>query len=235
MLTSQEPEDAPKEKKVARWTYEPVRCGTQQVGFLAGGYVGAYNHYKNRQSYVCRRKMSNMTLQCEDCAMGLVPEWRGYVPWYDREYTNRFSLITEEYREAFREIPLHAQIELSRGKDPTCPCVIRQKNWRLTPLPMTPERERKVNLMPFLVGVLWKDEALKRYANGMVPAPTLPFEEKQEKGPVQFPFDKLADAFVHQAEDAAAREAAAKENVNLLHKLKERSTNGHATKPKKSE
>jgi hypothetical protein len=160
MVSSKNPTPPERGGQVQHWSYEPVVHKSQQRGWIAGKPFGAWQHYANRKSHVCREKMSDKALQCERCMSGLIPEWRGFVPWYDTEYTRRFSLITFAYFESVSEIPHLSMIVLRRGEKKTDPVVIRAEQWDKKPLPYSAERFEPVDLGPFLVKVLWKDAAL---------------------------------------------------------------------------
>lgn len=160
MVTSKTPAPSERGGQVAHWSYEPVVNKSQHRGWIAGKPFGGWQHYGNRKSHVCREKMSDKALRCEQCVSGLIPEWRGFVPWYDSEYTRRFSLITYAYYESVSEIPHLSQIVLRRGDRKTDPVVIRAEQWRKEPLPYSAERFQPVDLGAFLVKVLWKDVEL---------------------------------------------------------------------------
>jgi len=133
------------------------------VGFLAGPVCGVMTHYSGN-SKPCRDRMTAGQLACPYCADKWEPVWRGAVPIYDREYVRRWLWITEDYYEAVSEIPLHAQVSITRDKDTHAPAVIRPDNWRLSALPPSKDRAAPVDLMPFLLRVLWKDAELWSFA-----------------------------------------------------------------------
>lgn len=80
-----------------------------------------------------------------------------------------FALITLDYRECVAEIPRHAQVKLSRGKNKRDPLVITPSTWRVTPLPPSAERDYDVDLRTFLL-LLWKDVELRDWCYKNVPA-----------------------------------------------------------------
>lgn len=108
--------------------------------------------------------MSKGALPCPFCDTGRAPEYKAYVPFYSAQYIAQFVIIPYEYVESVREIALHAQIKVSRHKNPKSPCVVKEELWTPKKLPLTDSREGKVNLMSFLVLRLWKDDELKQYA-----------------------------------------------------------------------
>jgi hypothetical protein len=163
MIRSQKPTPEKGCAKVWKWDYEAPENGKSTVGFLAGPPCGCWVHF-TFGSKPCRRKMTKSKLVCPFCEDKWEPVWRGYVPYYDREYVRRFVVITEDYYESVNEIELHAQIRLSRDKDTHAPVVIRPDTWRTQPLPTKADRAEPVDLMPFLCRVLWKDAELTEYA-----------------------------------------------------------------------
>jgi hypothetical protein len=82
-----------------------------------------------------------------------------------------FALITLDYRECVAEIPRHAQVKLSRGKNKRDPLVITPSTWRVTPLPPSAERDYDVDLRTFLL-LLWKDAELRDWCYKNLPATT---------------------------------------------------------------
>lgn len=163
MAMSRKPGSPGQGKHVRRWTYNPVVGGSQWRGFLAGEPFGVFVHYVNRQSKPCKQEMTDKALSCEHCAKGLVPDWRGYTPYYDDSYTERFVLITAPYYESVLEIEHLAQIVIRRGKLKTDAVVIKDEAWRTTPIPHKAERGAKVDLSDFLIHVIWKDDELMQW------------------------------------------------------------------------
>lgn len=138
--------------------YQPIANKASVVGFMAGKPVGVFTHYAGATK-PCKRLVTGSQLVCPFCEAKHTPVWRGYVPFYDQEYTRRFVLIPEDYYESVCEIPHLAQIRLSRGKGSREPIVIAPHNWRITPIPAIPERAAEVDLIPFLPRI-WKDDEL---------------------------------------------------------------------------
>lgn len=163
MTTSRKPGENPGEKKIRRWKYEGVKSGTSHRGWIAREHFGAYVHFDLHRSHPCAALMSNHELRCEFCARKFVPMWRGYVPWYDDHYLERFSMVTEDYIESVEEIPHLAHIVLTRGAVKTDPCVITAKPWITTPIPFAAKRTEPVNLSDFLVHVIWDNMELREW------------------------------------------------------------------------
>lgn len=163
MVSSEKPEDTPRKKGVHKWDYHPVPNKANGRGWKAGDPFGAWVHYEHKKSHVCAEKMSKKALPCAWCSRGIIPDWRGYVPWYDEQYTRRFSLITYPYYESVCEIPHLAHIVLRRGVKQTEPVVITAEAWTPKPIPYSSVRAEVVCLGQFLVHVLWGNEALTKW------------------------------------------------------------------------
>jgi len=136
VIKSRNPEDRPEKKiKKAKWDHNRVPAGSQWRGWIAGEPFGVWVHYFKSGSQPCLTEMTNHEVACPHCAGGLVPDWRGYTPYYDEQYTPWFVMITFEYYESVLEIPHLAPILIRRGKVATDPIIIEQKPWRTTPIP----------------------------------------------------------------------------------------------------
>lgn len=146
---------------IPRWRYCDIANGAQVVGWKAGAYVGVETHFHGGTK-PCRHDMSDSALSCPMCAAGFPATWRGYCPFYDRDYQRRFVLISEDYREGYADIPLHAPIKLTRGKGSREPVVIRSEVWRTQPLPLTDGRDAEVDLTGFLLR-MWRDVELEQW------------------------------------------------------------------------
>jgi len=138
-----------------------VPNGTSTTGFIAGKPVGVFVHHVG-QSKPCKREMTDSALVCPYCEAGHLPTWRGYTPFYDRDYVRRFVLIAEDIYESVEELPLHAQIRIARGKGSREGVTVRPELWRTSPLPPSKDRAAWVDLMPFLLD-MWKDDELRRW------------------------------------------------------------------------
>lgn len=138
-----------------------VKCGEKHPGYKAGEMFGCYTH-RTFAAQPCIYDITNGALQCPYCAAGLIPEWRGYVPIWDRDWALRHALIGEAYFETVDVIPFHAQVELSRGKNPISPLVIRQQAGMLRELPQRDPWKLEVNMLAVCL-TLWKCDALTQW------------------------------------------------------------------------
>lgn len=220
MISGKPPDPGRRKRAVQKWDYEAPENGKFLVGFLAGKPTGTFLHYMPR-SRPCRLLMSEGKVPCPFCADGNEPSWGGYLPYYSPEYTRKFVIIKEDHYEATMELELHTQVKLSRAKDSKAPVVVRPFNFRLTPIPADPEREKSVDMLPFLLHVLWKDQALLKFHAGIssmaVPGPA---------GTVPLISDTLVNAITRQAERTQAQADAAKKNDEFVRSLQARQTSG---------
>ncbi len=158
MFPLQDPGTPEGKNPATRWLYTAVKNGTGCHGFLAGQPTWVKCHFVG-YSKPCRSILTSGSLPCHYCAAKEEPVWRGFTPWYDGSYVRCFSCITLDYREAISEIPLHAQIKLSRGKGTRDPLVIVPCLWRTTELPVSEDRNYSADLRGSLLKV-WKDPEL---------------------------------------------------------------------------
>lgn len=167
MITSVKPEDSPEENGFHRWTYTDVTAGSSHRGWIAGKVFGAYLHFLLKRSEPCRARMTGHALGCPHCESKIKAVWRGYVPYYDEEYTRRFVLVAPEYLESVNEIGHLEPIVITRGKAKTDPVVIKPKVWRISAptIPHNEQRAEPVDLARFCVRVLWKDDVLCAWDN----------------------------------------------------------------------
>lgn len=164
--------------RVARWLYWPIPNGGTACGFLAGPVVGVWSHWVGR-SKPCRRLTSDGALSCALCSDGEDPVWRGYLPVYDPQYVRRIVVITADHAESVREIPLHAQVKMKRGKNKHDPCVVTADLWRTTPLPDSPDRSAPADIVPALLR-MWRDvELIQWHMSSDIPVSSSP-----DAGPV---------------------------------------------------
>jgi hypothetical protein len=106
--------------------------------------------------------MTETELQCPYCAAGLIPEWRGYVPLWDRDWVLRYVLIGEELFESVDIIPHRAQVKITRAKNPISPLVVRQETMLTRPLPDDEKFRVAVDMLAICL-TLWKCDALTQW------------------------------------------------------------------------
>lgn len=230
MIRGQKPPGKGPVGSTFKWAYLPIGNGRREVGFLAGPVCGVFTHYSGG-SKPCRDRATNGKLACPYCADRWDPVWRGAVPIYDREYVRRWLWITEDYFEAVSEIPLHAQVSISREKDTHAPAVIRPDNWRLSALPVSKDRAAPVDLMPFLLRVLWKDHELFSFAAKEEEQATATATAKSEvTAPLAGALARIAE---REARDRAEREREEKKIGDTFNRLTNGTSNGKH-KPKTS-
>jgi hypothetical protein len=136
-----------------------VDNGKTDVGYLAGECYGCNGH-RTYAHKPCHRFLTEGELSCPLCASGMVPEWRGYVPVWDRDFALRYALINETYLESVDMIPFGAQVVLSRAKPVKSPLVIRAAEDRLMrALPDKLPYNTPVDMYA-ICRLLWKDPVI---------------------------------------------------------------------------
>lgn len=189
-----EPTGPQKKAGLGKWDYLPVPNGTTAVGYLAGYPLCCKTHHNNGTK-PCRKWMSAHVLQCPFCNDGHEPDDRAYVPIWSREYLGQFVVVPYAYVESIREISLHAQVKLTRAKNPKTPVVIREEVWSPRPLPLTAGRREPVDLMEVLVRRIWRDKELERYADSVTATVTATTAAKPSAVPAAVVLPPVAAAF----------------------------------------
>ena len=191
MATGRQPD--PKRRKTAHQhaTYLAVKPGEKHPAYIAGELYGCYTH-RTSHAQPCLSDVTNDALECPLCKGGLVPEWRGYVPLWDRDWTLRYVLISEEYFATTDAIGFHCKVSVSRAKDPKSPLVIREEVMLTRDLPNKAPWKDSVAMLPICL-TLWKNAALVAWVNAnkplaagaqTVPAPlSVPAPSKAYKAP----------------------------------------------------
>jgi len=220
MISGKPPDPRKRKSHIRKWDYEAPDNGKYLVGFIAGKPTGTWVHYCPF-SKPCRLMMSEGKLTCPYCADGLEPSWAGYTPYYTPEYERKFVIIKDDLYEFAMELELHTQVKFSRAKDSKAPVIVKPFNFRLTPLPADPEREKSVDMMPFLLNILWKDLALLKLNAGISTAAV-----EGKPGNVSLVSPELLDAMAKQTDRTAAQADAARRNEDFIRSLQERRTAG---------
>jgi len=167
-IVSQEP-DPGRTGGDQRWDYLSVKNGTTVAAFLAAHPFGVWCHH-DYGSKPCRIRVTAGAIPCPRCNPDRPAVWRGYTAIWSREYRPMFVIVTEDYLEAVREIPIGSQVKIARGNKVYDPAVIRAELWRTEPLPPSAARERPIDLMPSLLK-LWEDADLTKWHTESRPAP----------------------------------------------------------------
>ena len=160
-------------KQAAYWECVQPEARAKLNGWLAGPCCGTYLHFLNRKGIPCREMMTEGKLACEHCMKGLAPQWRGYVPYYDSDYLRKITVITQGYYELAMELRHLETIQFTRGAEEKATVRLNRHPWRLEPIPMNDERSQPVDIMPYLVDVLWCDIALSRFHHDLPATPSL--------------------------------------------------------------
>jgi hypothetical protein len=167
MATGKRPDPARRKTLHPHSTAFKVPCGTKDSGYKAGELYGCYTH-RTFAAQPCVADITNGALQCPLCAANVNCEWRGYVPIWDRDFTLRHVLIGEAYFESVDAIPFHAQVTLSRAKNPISPLVIREEPSTFRALPNKSPWNCEVCMMAVCL-TLWKNDALTKWCEANQP------------------------------------------------------------------
>ncbi len=167
MSRSRKPDPSKGNGVRAVWSYQEVPNGSSTVGYIAGSPYGVYTHYRGA-TRPCRREFTDSLLQCPLCESGEEPVWKGYVPYYDRDFIKRFVLISREIEESVSAIPLHAQIRISRAKSSKAAVIVREEKWTVKNLPYSAYRAAGVDLEGPLL-LIWKDPELHAFVRRVSP------------------------------------------------------------------
>lgn len=168
MATGKRPDARRRKTTHPHSTAFKVPCGTKECGYKAGEMFGCYTH-RTHAAQPCVFDLTSGALQCPFCETNQASEWRGYVPIWDRDFTLRHALIGEAYFESVDLIPWHAQVVLSRAKNPISPLVIREEKMLTRELPNKAPWKDNVNMLAVCL-TLWRNDALTRWceANNML-------------------------------------------------------------------
>lgn len=179
---------------VRRWTYAPVPNKTSTTGWKAGDVFGVETHFSGG-SKACRRIMTDSALICPFCESGKKPEFRGYVPFFDADYARRFVLVNRDYFDLADSIERLAMIRASRDKASKAPIIVRQDNWRTTPLPPSFANESPAELLPSLLDA-WEDDELRAWCMKQTPVTTVAKTKLSPKDTKDLSVGVLARNFV---------------------------------------
>ena len=177
MSKGKAPDPKRRRKTHAHASYLAVKCGQKEAGYKAGELYGCYTH-RTFAAQPCVADITNGELKCAWCASQMISEWRGYVPVWDRDWTLRYVLIGEDYYESVNAIPLHAQIAISRAKNPISPLVVREELSMTRKLPDRPPWKEPVDMLEICL-TLWQQDALTRWILSHREAPNAAEEVKQ--------------------------------------------------------
>jgi len=233
MSTGRRPDPRRKKHSHQHATHLAVKNGERHPGYKAGELYGCYTH-RTFAAQPCLSDVTNDALECPYCKASLIPEWRGYVPIWDRDWTLRYVLINEDYYATTDAIPFHAQLSISRAKNPISPLVIREEQTLVRKLPDVAPWKHQIAMLPICL-TLWKVDVLTRWCNeNNLLAMVSSKEAEVETAPKPTPVKVSAVVREYTAPTDGADEVKYDAVVNRLAKNAQKlapSTNGHH-KPK---
>lgn len=221
MARGRKPDPSKKKIQQPHASYLKVTCGTKEPGYKAGEMYGCYGH-RTHANQPCVSDITECALQCPYCAANMCPEWRGYVPVWDRDFVLRYVLVNEEYFISVDAIPIGAQVVMSRAKNPISPLVMRQETCLTRQLPACEPFNKPVDMLSICL-LLWKNEALNRwFANQKVSAEVeqlamqAAVKKTSEKTPPEDPAVRLMRREAELREQEAAEEEKIGNTINRL-------------------
>lgn len=177
-------------------SYLKVANGCKEVGWKAGELFGCYGHRTHAQQ-PCVFDMTEGAIQCAYCSSGLVPEWRGYVPVWDRDFALRYVLVNEEYYVAVESIPVFDQVVCSRAKNPISPLIVRGETTMTRSLPKGKPYDAPIDMLSICL-LLWRNEPLTAWFAKQQHTAEAPKAEAQKAPPERKksanPLERLAEA-----------------------------------------
>lgn len=192
MATGRRPDPRRRKSSHAHASYLKCLCGESHPGWKAGEIYGCYGHRTAAQQ-PCVSDITNDEMECPFCKSGLIPEWRGYVPLWDRDWVLRYVLIGEDVFESADSIPFRSRITVWRHKNPISPLVVRpeEKPVLLRELPERAPWAEPVNMQDICL-TLWKNEALARWVLADRLKKPLPVEKPKRSD--KKPFSPMTEA-----------------------------------------
>lgn len=176
MASGKKPDPRKRKTSHPHATYLKVANGEKHPGYMAGELYGCYTH-RTHSAQPCLSDLTNDALECPYCRSGMVPEWRGYVPIWDRDWTLRYVLIGEDLFASVDVIPLHAQVVCSRAKNPISPLIVRQEVGLTRELPARDPWKQPVFMLPICL-TLWKCAELTAWMHNHHQPKMVPSAEK---------------------------------------------------------
>lgn len=170
MATGKRPDPRRRKNPHQHATYLKVGNGQQECGYKAGEIFGCYGH-RTYAHMPCMLDLTDGEQSCPYCAARLVPEFRAYVPIWDRDWTLRYCLIGEDHFDSTDVIPHRAQVVVSRAKNPISPLVVREEIKLVRQLPDRAPWSDKVDMLAICL-TLWKDPEVVQWYSKAKPAPT---------------------------------------------------------------
>lgn len=174
------PERVPEHLK---WTRVGIECGKSIKGWLAGPVFGAEGH--GTPSFKpCHSLFTRGARTCPWCAIPALSgiRYQGYLPMYDERLKRTVVCVNLDVTAQCDALALLAPIEVAKGKYPTSPLYLKSGGpWSTIKPSGSHVRSTPQDLVPWLVGVLWKAEQLQGYGDLAAPAPA------QEPAPAPTP------------------------------------------------
>lgn len=161
MATGKRPDPRRRKQNHPHSTTLDVPPGAKHGGYLAGQLYGCYTH-RSGATKPCVASITDDALECPFCRVGDESVWKGYVPLWDRDWTLRHVLISEQYLATVDAIPFHAKITVSKHKNPISPVIIREEPLLTRDLPNKSPWKDEVCMLAVCL-TLWKNAPLTKW------------------------------------------------------------------------
>lgn len=159
MATGKRPDPRRRKTVHPHSTNFKVECGEKHPAWIAGELYGCYTH-RTHAAQPCVSSVTDDEVPCPYCTASVESVWKGYVPLWDRDWTLRHALISEDYLPTVDAIGFHVQVSVSRAKSVLSPLIIREENVLLSrQLPNARPWKDPVCMLAVCL-TLWKNAAL---------------------------------------------------------------------------
>lgn len=178
MATGKKPDPSKRKCIAPHSNYFKCDNGKKLGAYMAGELYGCETH-RTFATQPCVASISDNALPCLMCHGGMVPEWRGYVPLWDCDWTLHHALINRDYFDTVDAIPHRAKVSVSRAKNPISPLVIRDEPMLVRELPNRAPWNEKVDMLAVCL-TLWKNPDLTRWCEANIAKVPAVIEEKKD-------------------------------------------------------
>jgi len=157
------------------WNWVRLDKKAPTRGWLAGPIFGARcHHFKGTRG--CPALLTGGKVPCGHDHNKYVPEWKGYVPFWDELGVRCFVVINEAWFELAQKIPHLGELWIVRTDFHGSPIKVYGKPWAREEPPISNLNKRPQDIRPFLLR-LWGDKELaahfRKHPMKPLPAPAV--------------------------------------------------------------
>jgi len=217
------------------WTFEKVNHKDKWNAWIAGPVHGVWVHLIG-QSKPCLRVICGTQAKCSGCENHIRLQWLGYLPLWRYDGKPVVVGVKEFALEGIERIPLHAEVQVSRGNEYHDAVEILDLRTRERYYSSLPDRQRPADLCGWLCQ-LWRAPELEPHLRRSLDDQAVAVDPLPDALPAASTM-LGSTAWVDGVADALAKSEA---NVDLHELMKKRgysadtlkpSTNGHGKKKK---